>query len=171
MSKGYVHIYTGNGKGKTTAAFGVALRTLMIGKKVYVGQFIKGMKYSETKLEKVLDGILVEQYGVDCFIDKEPVEDDYKRALEGYDKALKIVGEGLYDLVILDEIFIAHYYKMITSEQIINLIKNKNEKIELILTGRYCIPELYRYADLVTEMKEIKHYYEQGVLSREGIDR
>lgn len=170
MNKGYVHIYTGNGKGKTTAAFGVALRTLMIEKKVYVGQFIKGMKYSETKLERVLANLEIEQYGIECFIDKDPTEEDNNRALIGYEKALKNVKSTNYDLIILDEIFIAHFYKMITIDQIIELIKNKNEEVELILTGRYCPEEIYLYADLVTEMKEIKHYYQKGVLSREGID-
>lgn len=170
MNKGYVHIYTGNGKGKTTAAFGVAVRSLMCDKKIYVGQFIKGMKYSETQLVDYFENIFVEQYGKDCFIKNAPTKADIKLVVDGYDKALKIVSEGKYDLVILDEIFIAYYYKMISLEQLIDLIKVKNHKVELILTGRYCPEELYDYADLVTEMKEIKHYYNQGVLSRKGID-
>jgi len=170
MDKGYVHIYTGNGKGKTTAAFGVAVRSLMCDKKIYIGQFIKGMKYSETQLGDYFKNITIEQYGKDCFIKNAPTKDDIKLVVDAYDKALKIVSSNNYDLVILDEIFIAHYYKMINLNQLIDLIKSKSPTVELILTGRYCPEELYEYADLVTEMIEIKHYYNQGVLSRKGID-
>ncbi|BEP29795.1 cob(I)yrinic acid a,c-diamide adenosyltransferase [Helicovermis profundi] len=170
MSKGYTHIYTGNGKGKTTAAFGVVLRSIMIDKKVYVGQFIKGMKYSETKLENTFTNLKIEQYGVECFIDSEPLEDDFKRALLGYNYALNALKSCKFDLIVLDEIFIAYFYKMISKDQIINLIESKCQSTELILTGRYCPKELYEFADLVTEMTEVKHYYSEGVLSREGID-
>jgi len=100
MDKGYVHIYTGNGKGKTTAAFGVALRSLMAGKQVYVGQLVKGMKYSEVALENLVDNLKVEQYGLDCFIEKDPTEEDTARARQGYLKALEIVKSSRYDLVI-----------------------------------------------------------------------
>ena len=170
MNRGYVHIYTGNGKGKTTAAFGVALRMVMIGKHVYIGQFIKGMKYSETKLEDYFDLITIKQYGLDCFIDKDPTAEDFTRAKEGFEMALSAVKDKKNQLVILDEIFIAYFYKMLTLEQLIQLINEKHPLVELILTGRYCPKELYEHADLVTEMLEIKHYYTQGVLSREGID-
>lgn len=170
MSKGYVHIYTGNGKGKTTAAFGVVLRMTMIGRQVYVGQFVKGMKYSETKLSEYFDTMSIEQYGLDCFIETAPKDEDFKRAQEGFDKALKAVKNSQYGLVVLDEIFIAHYYKMLSTKDLIRLISEKADSVELILTGRYCPEELYEYADLVTEMTEIKHYYKKGVLSREGVD-
>ncbi len=170
MSKGYVHIYTGNGKGKTTAAFGVVIRMLMSDKWVYVGQFIKGMKYSETRLENFFDQLKIVQYGLDCFIEKDPTEEDFNRANEGFQEALKAVEDPEHNLVVLDEIFIAHYYKMLTLDQLKELIVKKAPSVELIMTGRYCPEELYDFADLVTEMTEVKHYYEKGVLSREGVD-
>jgi cob(I)alamin adenosyltransferase len=157
MSKGYTHIYTGNGKGKTTAAFGVAVRMLMIGKRVYVGQFIKGMKYSETRLTEYFETLTCEQYGLECFIEKDPEPEDFERAKEGYRRALEIVTGGKFDLVVLDEIFIAYYFKMLSEIDIVRLIDQKHEATELILTGRYCPEGLYNHADLVTEMKEIKH--------------
>lgn len=170
MSKGYVHIYTGNGKGKTTAAFGVVLRMTMTGQPVYVGQFVKGMKYSETKLTEYFSTLTVEQYGLDCFIETTPKDEDFDRAKDGFNKALAAVKDTQYGLVVLDEIFIAHHYKMLATEDLIRLIEEKADSVELILTGRYCPEELYEYADLVTEMTEVKHYYKQGVLSREGVD-
>lgn len=166
---GYIHIYTGNGKGKSTAAFGLALRATMAGKKVYIGQFVKGMKYSETKVEAFIDNIKIEQFGETCFIENDPEPIDRERAKIGIDKILKVYEED-YDLVILDEVFIAHYLKLMTLEEINLLIDRKPKEIELVLTGRYCDTSLYEKADLVTEMTEIKHYYKQGVLSREGID-
>jgi cob(I)alamin adenosyltransferase len=170
MKKGYVHVYTGNGKGKTTAALGVAVRKLCVGDKVFFGQFIKGMKYSETLLSEKVDGILFRQYGEDCFIDKSPTEKDKERAKEGLEDCIKIINSCEYELVVLDEIFIALYFKLIEIEDVENIIKNKPEEVELILTGRYCPNEIMEIADLVTEMKEIKHYYNKGVLSRSGID-
>lgn len=170
MNKGYVHIYTGNGKGKTTAAFGVALRSVMTGRQVYVGQFIKGMKYSEVGLEALVDNLRVEQYGLECFIERDPTPEDHEKVAEGFKKALEILKSGKYDLVILDEIFIAYHYKMLDLADLKTLITEKHPEVEVIMTGRYCPEALYELADLVTEMKEIKHYYQQGVLSRRGID-
>lgn len=170
MNRGYVHIYTGNGKGKTTAAFGVVLRTLMCDRPVYVGQFVKGMKYSETRLEAKVEGLTVEQYGLDCFIDHDPAEADRERAEAGYFRALEVVRAGTHALVVLDEIFIALYYGLLSEDKVAHLIAEKAEQVELILTGRYCPESLYEKADLVTEMLEIKHYYSKGVLSREGVD-
>lgn len=166
---GYIHIYTGNGKGKTTAAFGVAIRAAMAGKKVYIGQFVKGMKYSETKIENYLENIKIEQYGETCFLENDPEPIDVERAKKGVEKILSIYKED-YDLVILDEVFIAHYLKLMTLDELNLLMDKKPEETELIMTGRYCDESLYEKADLITEMKEIKHYYKQGVLSREGID-
>lgn len=167
--KGYIHVYTGNGKGKTTAAFGLAVRAHYADKKVYIGQFIKGMKYSETGLE-ALDHIDIEQYGETCMIDREPSENDIQMAKKGLDKINKIIQSDLYDVVILDELTIALYYKLLNVIDVIELLKNKPERTELIITGRYAPEALIDKADLVTEMKEIKHYYNQGVLSRKGID-
>lgn len=168
---GYVHVYTGNGKGKTTAAFGLAVRAMYSGKKVYIGQFIKGMKYHETQLEQDFKNIHIEQYGETCMIDREPSEKDYQLAREGLDKINKIIQSKQYDLVILDEVTIALYYKLFSVIELLEVIQNRPEEIELVVTGRYAPEELIEAADLVTEMVEIKHYYKQGVLSRPGIDR
>lgn len=170
MEKGYVHVYTGNGKGKTTAAFGLALRAVCSGKKVYVGQFIKGMKYSETKCEDYLPNIEIHQFGQDCFIDKEPTENDMRLANEGYEECKKAISSGRYDVVILDEITIAIYFKLISTDMVLKLMNEKPENVELVITGRYAPDELVENADLVTNMEEVKHYYEKGVLSRAGID-
>lgn len=171
MGKGYIHVYTGNGKGKTTAAFGLALRAVMSGKKVYIGQFVKGMAYQETKCVKFISGIDIEQYGTDCFIDREPGEEDVKRAHTGLKRCTKAFCSGKYDVVIMDEITIAIYFKLLTDDEVISSIQSKNEDVEVILTGRYASKKLIEVADLVSEVQEIKHYYSQGVLSREGIDR
>lgn len=170
MEKGYIHIYTGNGKGKTTAAFGLALRAAMSGKKVYIGQFIKGMAYEETKCATFIPEIKIEQYGIGCLIDRKSNDDDVKGALFGLECCREALSNGEYDVVIMDEITIAIYFNLLTDEQVISAIQQKNEKVEVILTGRYASNRLIEIADLVSEIKEIKHYYNQGVLSRKGID-
>lgn len=168
--KGYLHIYTGNGKGKTTAAFGVALRSIFSGKRVYVAQFIKDMKYSETELTKHFDNITIEQLGCGCIINREANEEDKMLAQRGLSKVKEILTCSNYDLVILDELTIALYLKLLDLDEVMNVLKNRLENIEVIVTGRYAPKELIEMADLVTEMKEIKHYYRKGVLSRKGID-
>lgn len=171
MEKGYVHVYTGNGKGKTTAAFGLALRAAMSGKKVYIGQFVKGMAYQETKCVEFISGIDIEQYGTSCFIDREPDDEDVKRAHIGLERCREAFSSGKYDVVIMDEITIAIYFKLLSDDEVVLTIQSKNEDVEVILTGRYASEKLIEVADLVSEVKEIKHYYSKGVLSREGIDR
>ncbi|WIF95333.1 cob(I)yrinic acid a,c-diamide adenosyltransferase [Caminicella sporogenes] len=170
MRKGYIHVYTGNGKGKTTAAFGLALRAACAGKKVYIGQFVKGMKYSEVKVQEYIPTIEIEQLGRDCFIYREPEKEDIEAARKGLEKCKKIVEKGKYDVVVLDEINIALYFKLFTLEQVLDMLKNKAEHVEVILTGRYAPKEIIDIADLVTEMKEIKHYYTKGVQARKGIE-
>lgn len=172
MSKGYVHLYTGNGKGKTTAAFGLAIRAAMAGKKVYIGQFVKDMQYSETKIQGIVKNIVIEQLGKGCFIFESPDQKDIQAALEGLEKCRQILISGEFDVVILDEITIGLHFNLFTVEEVVKIIKNRDSKVEVVLTGRYAPEALYEISDLVTEMKEIKHYYEtDGVLSREGIDR
>lgn len=170
MCKGYVHIYTGNGKGKTTAAFGLAVRAACSGKKVYIGQFVKDMKYNETKIEKHLPLITIEQLGIGCFINRKPTKQDCDYAHSALEKCAVLLKEGEYDLVILDEINIALHYGLIEVEVVIDALKNRRVGVEVVLTGRYAPEPLISIADLVTEMKEIKHYYSEGVLSRDGID-
>lgn len=171
MEKGYVHVYTGNGKGKSTAAFGLALRAGCYGKKVYIGQFVKSMKYNETKVENLMDNINIEQLGRDCFIFRDPEQADIDIAIEGLAKVEKHLKGDYYDMVILDEVTIALYFKLFTVEELMRVIKERNPRIEVVVTGRYAPQELIDMADLVSEMKEIKHYYEQGIEAREGIER
>ena len=170
MEKGYIHVYTGNGKGKTTAAFGLSARALLSGKNVYVAQFVKDMKYNETKLENYFANIVIKQYGRGCFINEDPTEEDITVARNGLEECDKILSSGDYDLVILDEITIALYFKLLDVADVIRVLEKKAYNTEVVLTGRYAPLELIEMADLVTEMTEIKHYYKQGVLSRDGFD-
>lgn len=170
MQESFVHIYTGNGKGKTTAAFGLALRASLAGKKVYIGQFVKDIKYNETKISKILPQISIEQLGLGCFISGPPQAKDIKKAEEALDHCSNILKSGQYDLVILDEVIIAIYLKLLKEDLVIKAIKERSPKVEVVLTGRYASDKLIEIGDLVTEMKEIKHYYNKGILSRDGID-
>lgn len=170
MDRGQIHIYTGNGKGKTTAALGISLRAVCAGKKVFFGQFIKGMDYSELRAAEYLPGFEIHQFGRDCFIYNKPTEEDISAAKEG----LKVCGEVLknmdYDIVVLDELNVALYYKLFSVEEVIRILEERAEKLEVIITGRYAPQELIDMADLVTEMKEIKHYYRKGIQARKGIE-
>lgn len=168
--KGYIHVYTGNGKGKTTAAFGLALRAALADKKVYIGQFVKGMEYSELKIDTILPNIEIHQFGQDCFIYNEPTEKDIEIARQGLDACRKILEKGDHDLVILDELNIALYYKLFSLEEVIEILENRKLNIEVVITGRYAPKKLIELGDLVTEMKEIKHYYNNGVEARKGIE-
>jgi cob(I)alamin adenosyltransferase len=171
VGKGYIQVYTGNGKGKTTAALGLSLRAVCAGKKVYFAQFIKGMKYSELDAEKYLPGFAMKQYGGDCFIFNEPTEEDIRLGNEGLTECAGILSSGEYDVVVLDEINIALYYKLFSVEEVIEVLDKRAAGVEVILTGRYAHDKIIEKADLVTEMKEIKHYYEKGVEARVGIEK
>ncbi|MCG8568776.1 MAG: cob(I)yrinic acid a,c-diamide adenosyltransferase [Spirochaetes bacterium] len=169
MNQGYVQVYTGNGKGKTTAAFGLALRSVCAGNRVYIGQFVKGQKYSELNTPQYLPNITIEQFGRGCFIFKEPTPDDVEAAKKGLKRVTEVIHSGQYDLVVLDEINIALYYQLFSADEVLELLKIPHEA-EVILTGRYAPQQLIDFADLVTEMKEIKHYYKKGVSARKGIE-
>ncbi len=170
QSKGYIHVYTGDGKGKSTAAFGVVLRSIMAGRKVFVGQFVKAMKYSETKIENHFDQVEIVQYGKDCTIFRDPDQEDADMAVAGLAHIADRMSSGDYDLVVLDEVAIAVYLKFLTPEAVWKAVEGKAAHTEVILTGRQAPSLWIEGADLVTEMREVKHYYTQGVLSREGID-
>ncbi len=179
-----IQVYTGNGKGKTTAALGLALRAAGAGLKVYIGQFVKGRFYSELNSLKKIKNIKVEQFGRSCFIKKVPKGEDLKPrghgltsygqsqglARKGLEKVEKILADKAYDIVILDEINIALKLKLLGLKEVIRLIENTPEKTELILTGRDAAPEILKLADLVSEIKEVKHYYNKGVKARKGIE-
>ncbi|MDO9152617.1 MAG: cob(I)yrinic acid a,c-diamide adenosyltransferase [Paludibacter sp.] len=170
--KGYIQVYTGNGKGKTTAALGLAVRALGAGKKVFIGQFAKSKHYSELEtIDKLLKSITIKQFGMGCFIFEKPKEEDVLAAQKGLKEIADIIESDEYDVIILDEANIAVYYNLFSVEELIQVISQKSEKTEIIITGRYATQEIMDFADLVTEMKEIKHYYQQGVQARIGIEK
>ena len=170
--KGYVQVYTGSGKGKTTAALGLALRAAGAGLKVYIAQFVKGMKYAEINiLDKLSDSIALKQYGRSCFINRNPDEKDIQAAQEGLKEVREIMCSGEYQMIILDEANIATSYNLFSVEELLDFIRAKPEDVELVITGRMADPRVIEEADLVTEMKEIKHYYQSGVKARDGIER
>jgi cob(I)alamin adenosyltransferase len=170
--KGYIQVYTGDGKGKTTAAIGLALRAAGAGLKIYIAQFVKGMHYSElSSLKKLGKNIKVKQYGRGCFIRKAPTSLDVKSARAGFSEVGKLINSGKYDIVILDEANIAIYYKLFSIDELIKLLKNRPKSVEIVITGRKLHPKLLKIADLVTDMKEVKHYYTKGVQARAGIEK
>ena len=169
-----MQVYTGNCKGKTTASLGLAFRAMGQGLKTYMGQFMKGQHYSELQsVEMCKPYITIEQYGKNTFIHvpNPPQEEDVKMAGEGLEKAKKAMYSGEYNIIIFDEINTAHYFHLIRAEEMLDIIKNKPENVEVVFTGRYAPQEVIEAADLVTEMVEIKHYYNKGVPAREGIER
>ena len=172
LKKGLVQVYTGDGKGKTSAAFGLALRAIGRGFKVYVIQFIKGgFDYGELHIVDKLPNIKLAAFGRGKFItDVSPSGEDAKLAQEALKLATKVVSEGEYDIVILDEVNVALNMKLIKVGDVLKLIKTKPKHVELILTGRNAPTRLVEEADLVTEMKEIKHPYMKGVQPRKGIE-
>ncbi len=172
MEKGQIHIYTGNGKGKTTAALGLALRSAGAGHKVWIGQFAKGTEQSEhTALKRFDDLVTIKLFGKDSFILKEPDQEDIRCAKEGLAEASEILTLGEHRVVILDEACIAIHFNLITLEELLEVIEKKPEPVELIITGRNAPQKLIDAADLVTEMREVKHYYTQGIQARRGIEK
>ena len=170
MKQGYVHVYTGNGKGKTTTMLGLTLRATGAGFRVYIGQFLKSGEYSEVKALKQLSGVRIEQYGEVGFIIDEPTEKDIAIAKAGFCKATAAVYSGQYDVIMLDEINVATDLGLIAVQEVVDLIKEKPQNVELVLTGRNATPEIIAAADLVSEIREIKHYYHAGVMARKGIE-
>jgi len=174
LKKGYVQLYTGNAKGKTTAALGLAFRAMGCGMRTYVGQFMKGLHYGELDAAKMVEPyIVIEQFGKDTFIHVQdpPEAEDVSMAQDGLRKARDAMLSCEFDIVIFDEIITSHHFHLITLEDMFSLISSKPENVEIIFTGRYAPEELIARADLVTEMREIKHYFQDGVQARTGIER
>jgi cob(I)alamin adenosyltransferase len=170
--KGYVQVYTGDGKGKTTAALGLSLRAAGAGLKVFIAQFIKMGDYSEVKaLERFSDLIVVEQYGLGQFIKGKPSREDIEAARQGLEKVYSVLMEARHDVVIMEEANVAAVCGLFSVDDILRLIAIKPEPVELIITGRGADPRIIEKADLVTEMKCIKHYNDQGVQARTGIEK
>jgi cob(I)alamin adenosyltransferase len=169
--KGYIQVYTGNGKGKTTAALGLSLRAAAAGKKVYIAQFVKGMHYSELDILPAIQNITLRQYGRGCFIYSKPAQEDYTAARKGLTEIGTILRSGEYDIVVLDEANIALFFDLFSFDELKRALMNRAAHVEVIITGRYAPQELLDMADLVTEMKEVKHYYTKGIEARTGIEK
>ena len=173
LDKGFIQIYTGNGKGKTTAALGQAIRAAGYGLNVYIVQFMKEYPYNELNSLKYLNELItIEQFCGDDFVYKKqlPPEEEKDKARQGLAKTKLKMLSGKYDVIILDEVCVSIYFGLFSDEEILTFMKQKPDNVELILTGRYCPEKLIEKADLVTEMREIKHYYQEGIKSRKGIE-
>jgi cob(I)alamin adenosyltransferase len=173
FERGYVQVYTGNGKGKTTAALGLAFRAVGRGLRVCMFQFIKGSGiYGEHILaEKLAPLFVIIKSGRPGWVNTQDISEDRKFAQEGLVQATKLLTSGDYDLMILDEINGAAGHGLIDVDQILELIRLKPEKVELVLTGRNAAEQVIEAADLVTEMRAVKHYYKAGVPARTGIEK
>ena len=168
--KGYIQLYTGDGKGKTTAALGLALRCAGYKNRVFIGQFMKGQPYGELSTLAHIDEIDIEQFGDAGCIRREEVTDLHRQHAErGIRRIEEILSAG-YRMVIMDEIAVAIWFGIVDLERVLGVLENRPDGVELILTGRRAPEGLIEAADLVTEMQEIRHYYRDGVPAREGIE-
>lgn len=167
---GRLQVYTGTGKGKTTSAFGLALRASGAGLKTFIAQFVKGRDYSELEALAAIDAITCRQYGRGCFIHGEPEDEDIRAACEGLQEAAQIMQSGEHDIVILDEANIATHFGLFTVEALIEAIEGRADHVEVVVTGRCADERIIELADLVTNMQEVKHYYHDGVQARRGIE-
>ena len=172
MERGLIQVYTGAGKGKTTAAIGQAVRACGHGLRAIMIQFMKGkIDYGELKAAQSLPNFSIEQYGLPTFVEKgSPSEEDLRLAREGLARAREVIQSGEFDLVIMDEINVAVDYGLIPLDDVLKLMGEKPPTVELILTGRYAHPQIAKLADLVTEMVDIKHHYESNIQARKGIE-
>ena len=171
---GYVQVYTGNGKGKTTAALGLAFRAAGHGFRTYVAQFLKGQPTGEIEAAKKLAPLVrIEQFGREGFLTVKdgPDDEDIPRARAGLARALEAMLSGDYRIVVLDEINTAVHLKILPEKEVLDFIDKRPAAVELVLTGRDAPDSFIDRADLVTEMSEIKHYFDQGVKAREGIEK
>lgn len=172
FTRGYVQVYTGNGKGKTTAALGLALRAVGAGLRVYVAQFIKNKAYSEIKaLRHFQEQVRVEQFGTGMVPKGGPPAKAFQLAREGLARIREVLQSNRYQMVILEEANVAVHHGLFTIMDLLALVNGKPESVEMVITGRYAAPEIIAAADLVTEMKEVKHYIHQGVRARVGIEK
>lgn len=169
--KGYIQIYTGNGKGKTTASLGLAIRAAGAGLKVYIVQFLKQGDYSEIKALSRFENITIKQYGLGKFVKGKPSEEDIAAGAVGYKKLCDILKQNKHDVVIAEEGNVAVTCNLISEKELLALMDMKPGNVELVITGRGATAAVIEKADLVTEMKEIKHYFKQGVTARVGIEK
>jgi len=167
-----IQVYTGNGKGKTTAALGLALRACGHGRRVVMIQFMKGdIEYGEVKIAPNIPGFELHQFGLPTFVDKgNPSDEDLRLAKEGFEFAKAAIENGDFDIVILDEIDVAVDFGLNPLDELLRLLDDVPADMEVVLTGRYAANEIIERADLVTEMREIKHPFQKGIYAREGIE-
>ncbi|MGV8057094.1 MAG: cob(I)yrinic acid a,c-diamide adenosyltransferase [Smithellaceae bacterium] len=170
--KGLVIVITGNGKGKTTSAFGQALRAIGQGFKVLIVQFMKGRKYGEFKAaKKYLPDLTIRLSGLDSFVMRDnPAAVDIELAQKGLKAAKQAIKSGKYNMIILDEINVALDFKLLDLKEVVEVIKSKPADLDLILTGRYAPQQIMKLADTVSEIKEVKHHYAAGIKDRAGIE-
>ena len=170
--KGYIQVYTGNGKGKTTAAMGLSIRAAGAGLRVFIVQFLKKGDYSELKaLGRFSDLITIEQYGLGKFIKGKPSPEDIKAGKKGLERVKSIIEAGKHDIVIIEEGNVAIMCGLFSAQDLLDGIEKKPENMEIVITWRGATSAIIEKADLVTEMKEIKHYYQKGVKARIGIEK
>jgi len=170
--RGYTQVYTGNGKGKTTAAIGLAVRAAGAGIKVFIAQFIKMGDYSEIKaLKRFSDLITVEQFGLGRFTNGKPSREDIEAARAGLERVKSVLISDEFKIIILEEANVAAMLGLFPVQELLKLIIDKPYDKELVITGRGASPRIIENADLVTEMKDIKHYYQKGVRARVGIEK
>jgi cob(I)alamin adenosyltransferase len=178
QKQGLIHVYTGEGKGKTTAALGLALRAAGHGWRTYIGQFLKGQDYGELHAAPLLGAddegrplLTIEQYGKPSFVRADEItEQDIHLAQEGLESARQAICGGDYAIVVLDEINVALYFRLISVQDVLDLIDQKPPGVELVLTGRRVPDEIQDRADYVTHMQEVRHPYQRGITARQGIE-
>ena len=172
MGKGYIQVYTGEGKGKTTAALGLSLRAAGAGLKVFIAQFVKKKRCSEHKIiaERLGDLITIRRYGAGLIRQEKTTEADAEGARKGLKEVMLAMESGEYQLVILDEVNVAVHYGLVALSELIDIMEKKGPDLELVITGRYAEQAVIDKADLVTEMREVKHYWRKGIKARRGIE-
>ncbi len=168
--RGFVQIYTGDGRGKTTAALGLALRAAGAGLRVYIAQFLKRGRFSEVRALESLKGVTLEQFGRPSFVRMPPTEDDRRAARWGLAAVAAALTGGRYEVVVADELCTAISARVVTLETAMKVLSLRPAHVELILTGRGAPADLLRAADVVTEMRMRKHYFTRGIKAREGIE-
>ena len=170
--KGYIQVYTGEGKGKTTCAVGLTIRAVGARLKVAFFQFFKPDTSSEVNiLKSFYPQVYYKNFGKGDFV-KNKIDSEIKKLiLEGWEETKKLVNSKSYNIIVLDEIIYALNWGIIELKEFLKILQNKPEELEIVITGRSAPDKLIEIADLVTEMKKIKHYYEKGVRARKGIER
>ena len=164
-----IQVYTGSGKGKTSAALGLALRAAGAGMRVYIAQFLKKGAYNELKILKKINKIKIEQFGTGYFIKRKLSSADIELASKGLNRVKKNALDKKFDLIILDEINLALHYKLFKSSDLLEMAKNSKD-VEFVFTGSHCTKQIIKQADLVSDIKELKHYFKKGIKARRGIE-